>query len=289
MDAGGSAEAVPADATSELEALRLFDLAFTERHDIAVPDLVVFNAGNNRKLNFRELTAQQFEDFWRVGCFAGFLVGREAARRMVPLGRGTVIFTGASGSLRGKPGFAHFAAAKAGLRMLSQSMAREFGPQGLHIAHVVIDGAINGDRIRSAMPACAADLGELGLLGLEAYWSIHRQPPTAWTQEMDLRPLTEQFQRRASCRARAVALNVQRAPSAIRVGRVRHRSVRFSASSSYGDLAGAEMVIDRGRGVRRTRDAVPSRDAKDVRNAIERARADLSKKFHALTAEGEVV
>src|SRR6478609_1596618 len=115
-------------------------------------DLVVYNAGNNKKLDFRELSAQMFEDFWRIGCFGGFLVGREAARRLVPLGRGTVLFTGASGSLRGKPGFAHFAAAKAGLRMLSQSMAREFGPLGIHVAHVVIDGGINGDRLLSRMP-----------------------------------------------------------------------------------------------------------------------------------------
>ena len=103
-------------------------------------------------IDFREVTAQLFEDFWRVGCFAGFLVGREAARRLVPLGRGTVIFTGASGSLRGKPGFAQFAAAKAGLRMISQSMAREYGAKGVHVAHVVIDGGINGQRLRSRRP-----------------------------------------------------------------------------------------------------------------------------------------
>jgi NAD(P)-dependent dehydrogenase (short-subunit alcohol dehydrogenase family) len=86
------------------------------------------------------MTAQQFEDFWRTGCFGGFLVGREAARRLVPLGRGTIIFTGASASLRGKPGFAHFWTAKAGLRVIWQSMAREYGPLGLHVAHVAIDG-----------------------------------------------------------------------------------------------------------------------------------------------------
>jgi NAD(P)-dependent dehydrogenase (short-subunit alcohol dehydrogenase family) len=85
-------------------------------------DLVAYNAGNNRRIDFREMTAQQFEDFWRIGCFGGFLVGREAARRLIPLGRGTVLFTGASASLRGKPGYAQFAAAKAGLRMIAQSM-----------------------------------------------------------------------------------------------------------------------------------------------------------------------
>src|SRR5207253_1599830 len=99
------------------------------------------------------------EEFWRVGCFGGFLVGREAARRLVSLGRGTVLFTGASGSLRGKPGFAHFAASKAGLRAIAQSMAREFGPLGIHVAHVVIDGGIDGDRLRSRAPDIAAQRG----------------------------------------------------------------------------------------------------------------------------------
>jgi NAD(P)-dependent dehydrogenase (short-subunit alcohol dehydrogenase family) len=132
-----------------------------------------------------------------VGCFGGFLVGREAARRLAPLGRGTIIFTGASASLRGKPGFAHFAAAKAGLRMIAQSMAREYGPLGIHVAHVVIDGGIEGDRLLSRMPNLAAERGEAGLLGIDAiadtYWNIHRQRRSAWTQEVDLRPFKEPF------------------------------------------------------------------------------------------------
>ena len=123
--AGGSAEPVITDTTSEEDVLRLFELAFEARTDLDLPDVVIYNAGNNRRLDFRELSAAQFEEYWRVCCFGGFLVGREAARRLVPLGRGTVLFTGASASLRGRPGFAHFAAAKAGLRMISQSMARE--------------------------------------------------------------------------------------------------------------------------------------------------------------------
>jgi NAD(P)-dependent dehydrogenase (short-subunit alcohol dehydrogenase family) len=138
-----------------------------------------------------------FEDFWRIGCFGGFLVGREAARRLVPLGRGTVLFTGASGSLRGKPGFAQFAAAKAGLRMLAQSMAREFGPQGIHVAHVVIDGGINGERLRRSRPEMVEERGEDGLLGVDAiaetYWHLHRQARSAWAQEIDLRPYKESF------------------------------------------------------------------------------------------------
>jgi NAD(P)-dependent dehydrogenase (short-subunit alcohol dehydrogenase family) len=195
--AGGSAESVVTDATREDDVVRLFSHAFADRAELAPPDLVVFNAGNNQHLDFRELSAERFEDFWRVGCFAGFLVGREAARHLVPLKRGTVLFTGASGSLRGKPGFAHFAAAKAGLRMISQSMAREYGPLGLHVAHVVIDGGVNGDRLHKRFPGRLAEKGEAGLLNIDAiadaYWYIHQQPETAWTQEIDLRPSAESF------------------------------------------------------------------------------------------------
>ena len=194
---GGSAESVVVDTAREDDVVRLFDRAMSPGDGREPSSLVVFNAGNNQRIDFRELTAAQFEDFWRVGCFGGFLVGREAARRLAPLGRGTVIFTGASASLRGKPGFAHFAAAKAGLRMIAQSMAREYGPLGIHVAHVVVDGAINGDRVRNRMPALIKERGEDGLLGIDAiadtYWVIHRQPRSAWTQEVDLRPFKETF------------------------------------------------------------------------------------------------
>lgn len=196
-DAGGSAEYLIADATSEVDVLRVFDRAMDPGPGKTPIDLVVFNTGNNQVIDFQRLTAAQFEDFWRVGCFAGFLVGREAARRLVPLARGTVIFTGASGSLRGKPGFAHFASAKAGLRMLAQSMAREFGPQGIHVAHVVIDGGIDGQRLRERVPQMVERLGAEGLLQVEAiaetYWQIHRQSRSAWAQEVDLRPFKEVF------------------------------------------------------------------------------------------------
>ncbi len=195
--AGGRAEAVVTDTTREAEVIRLFERAFVAREGFAPPDLVVYNGGNNRRLNFRELDAATFEEFWRIGCFGGFLVGREAARRLAALGRGTILFTGASASLRGKPGFAHFAAAKAGLRAIAQSMAREFGPLGLHVAHVVIDGGIRGERLLSRMPQLLEERGEDGLLGIdaiaEAYWQIHRQPRSAWTQELDLRPYKESF------------------------------------------------------------------------------------------------
>jgi NAD(P)-dependent dehydrogenase (short-subunit alcohol dehydrogenase family) len=195
--AGGSAEPVVTDATREEDVIRLFDRAMTPGDGKGPADLVVYNAGNNRRIDFREVSAELFESFWRVGCFGGFLVGREAARRLVPLGRGTVIFTGASGSLRGKPGFAQFAAAKAGLRMISQSMAREYGKDGIHVAHVVIDGGIDGERLRKGAPQSVAERGEDGMLGIEAiaetYWQIHRQKRSAWTQEVDLRPFKESF------------------------------------------------------------------------------------------------
>jgi NAD(P)-dependent dehydrogenase (short-subunit alcohol dehydrogenase family) len=194
---GGSAEAVETDATDEASIARLFDRAMSPGEGRDAIDLVVSNAGNNQKIDFRDITAAQFEDFWRVGCFSGFLVGREAARRLVPLGRGTIIFTGASASIRGKPGFAHFSAAKAGLRMISQSMAREYGPAGIHVAHVVVDGGIAGERLLRRMPGLVNERGEDGLLGIEAlaetYWHIHKQPRSAWTQEVDLRPYKEAF------------------------------------------------------------------------------------------------
>jgi NAD(P)-dependent dehydrogenase (short-subunit alcohol dehydrogenase family) len=194
---GGSAEPIMVDVTREADVVRAFDRAFSPGPGLEPANLVVYNAGNNRKLDFRELSAELFEDFWRVGCLGGFLVGREAARRLVPLGRGTVLFTGASGSMRGKPGFAHFAAAKAGLRMISQSMAREYGPLGIHVAHVVIDGGIDGERLRRARPESIQERGEDGLLGIDAiadtYWNLHRQRRSAWAQEVDLRPFKEPF------------------------------------------------------------------------------------------------
>jgi NAD(P)-dependent dehydrogenase (short-subunit alcohol dehydrogenase family) len=195
--AGGSAEAIVTDTTSEADVARLFDRAMAARDGLSPVELVAYNAGNNQRIDFREVSAKQFEDFWRVGCFGGFLVGREAARRLVPLGRGTVIFTGASASLRGRPGYAQFAAAKAGLRMVAQSMAREYGPQGIHVAHVIIDGGIDGARLRAFRPQIVEERGEDGMLNIDAiaeiYWQIHRQPRSAWTQEVDLRPFKEPF------------------------------------------------------------------------------------------------
>ena len=196
--AGWSAEPVTVDTTSEADVLALFDKAMGPAVGREPADAVVFNSASlNIPFDFRELSAAQFEETWRQNCLAGFLVGREAARRLVPLGRGTVIFTGASGSMRGRPRFAQFAAAKSGLRMVAQSMAREFGPHGIHVAHVVIDGGVGGDRLLTNLPGIAQALGEDGMLDPEAiaetYWQIHRQPRSTWAHEVDLRPFKETF------------------------------------------------------------------------------------------------
>lgn len=187
---GGRAEAVVADATDSLEIGKLFDRADD-------PEIVVFNAGVNIRTPFRDLSVETFEEAWRTNTLGGFVVGREAARRMVPKGRGTLIFTGATASLRGAANFAAFASAKAGLRALAQSAARELGPLGLHVAHAVIDGGIDGERLRARRPERVAAAGEDGLLNIdaiaEAYWQLHRQHRSAWTLELDLRPYKEPF------------------------------------------------------------------------------------------------
>ncbi len=192
--AGGSATPAVADATSEREMIALFDRVEAEGPPLEV---VAYNAGNNRWGSFLEMEADFFESAWRVGCFGGFLAGREAARRMVPRNRGTILFTGATASLRGRPPFAAFASAKAGLRIVAQSMAREFGPQGIHVAHLVIDGAIDGDKINLNLPEYAKSKGEDGMLDVDAiaetFWSLHVQPRSAWTHELDLRPFKETF------------------------------------------------------------------------------------------------
>jgi len=194
--AGGRAEAIKIDTTAEREVVAAFDRALA-RDGSEPADLVVFNAGNATRHDFRATEAAAFEDSWRVGCFGGFLVGREAARRLAPLGRGTVIFTGATASLRARPSFAAFGSAKAGLRAVAQAMAREFGPLGLHVAHVVIDGGIDGERLNSRLPQLRAERGANGLLAIDAiaetYWQIHRQHPSAWSHEIDLRPFKEPF------------------------------------------------------------------------------------------------
>ena len=192
---GGRATGVVVDTTREQGVIALFDRA--EKSAEGVLDLVVYNAGNAALGQVHDMEASFFEEVWRVGCLGGFLVGREAVRRMLPRGRGAVLFTGATASLRGKPNTTAFAAAKAGLRSLAQSMARAYGPQGIHVAHVIIDGGIAGDKIVKGIPQFAQAMGEDGLVSLtglaDAYWYLYRQPRAAWTHELDLRTFKESF------------------------------------------------------------------------------------------------
>jgi NAD(P)-dependent dehydrogenase (short-subunit alcohol dehydrogenase family) len=191
--AGGSAEALAGDASVEDDAAR-FVAAADAQGSLLV---TVHNAGSNRRDSILDLQRADFEQLWREHCLGGFLVGRETARRMVPRGAGSIFFTGASGSLRGRAGFAAFAAAKAGLRAMAQSMARELGPKGIHVAHVVVDGGIGGARLLGRMPKLQEERGPDGLLSYEAiadtYWQLHTQHRSAWTLELDLRPWAESF------------------------------------------------------------------------------------------------
>jgi NAD(P)-dependent dehydrogenase (short-subunit alcohol dehydrogenase family) len=190
---GGHATPVVADATCAGDVLRLFDAAESAG---GAPGLAVYNAGNNR---FKPLLAMDdafFEDLWRLCCFGGFLFGREAARRMLP-GGGSLLFTGATASIRARPPFTAFASAKAALRALAHGMAREFGPEGLHVAHVIIDGMIDGDRLNQRFPELQQQKGVDGMLNIEAiadaYWWLHSQSRSAWSLELDLRPFNEPF------------------------------------------------------------------------------------------------
>ncbi len=190
---GGKATPVVADATDEAQVEALIEQA----ESIGPVDLAVYNAGNNYSGNFLELEADFFERAWRVCTFGGFLFAREVLKAMVPRSEGTLIFTGASASMRGKPNFAPFTAAKAGLRAMAQSLAREFQPQGIHVGHVVIDGGIDGEKIKKNMPRFAERAGEDGLIGLDgiagAYMYLYNQPKDAWTHELDLRTYKENF------------------------------------------------------------------------------------------------
>jgi len=190
---GGRATPVVADATQPGDVAKLFDAAQAAG---GAPALVVYNAGNNRMRPLLEMDDAFFEEIWRLCCFGGFLTGREAARRMLPQG-GTLIFTGATASLRARPPFTAFASAKAALRAVAHGMAREFGPQGLHVGHVIIDGMIDGDQLNQRFPELKARMGDDGMLGVDAiadaYWALHAQPRSAWTLELDLRPYKESF------------------------------------------------------------------------------------------------
>ena len=190
--AGGQAHGFASDARKEEDMVALVE---TIERDIAPIEVAVFNIGANVRFPITETTARVYFKVWEMACFGGFLMGRETAKRMLPRGRGTILFTGATASLRGREGFAAFAGAKHALRALAQSMARELWPQGIHVAHPIIDGAIDTEFIRSSFPERYALKEQEGIVSpdsiAEAYWQIHMQPRNAWTHETELRPWME--------------------------------------------------------------------------------------------------
>ena len=193
-DDGHQARAFPADARVEEAMIALFDPVEAE---VGPVEVAVFNIGANVNFPIVDTTVRVYTKVWEMACLGGFLMGREAARRMAPRGRGTIIFTGATASLRGGSGFSAFSGAKGALRMLAQSMARELGPQGIHVAHTIIDGAIDTEFIKGRHPdfdnAKARDL-ILNPAAIAAnYVMLHRQPKSAWTHELDLRPWGEKW------------------------------------------------------------------------------------------------
>ncbi|BCN38166.1 short-chain dehydrogenase [Alicycliphilus denitrificans] len=189
---GGEAHGFGSDARKEEEMVTLVQKIETE---IAPIEVAVFNIGANVRFGITETTARVYYKVWEMACFAGFLMGREAAKMMLPRGRGTIIFTGATASLRGRDGFAAFAGAKHGLRALAQSMARELWPRGIHVAHPVIDGAIDTDFIRTNFPERYATKDQGGIVDpariADLYWQLHKQPRDAWTHETEIRPWME--------------------------------------------------------------------------------------------------
>lgn len=191
---GYEAVALPCDARDEEAMIALFE---TIESDIAPIEVAVFNIGANVSFPIAETTAQVYRKVWEMAAFAGFLTGREAAKRMTPRKRGTIIFTGATASLRGGAGYSAFAGAKHALRALAQSMARELGPKNIHVTHVVIDGAVDTNFIRQMMPDVDRKRADDAILSPHAiaanYVMLHRQPRTAWTHELDLRPWLEKF------------------------------------------------------------------------------------------------
>ena len=192
--AGGVAHAYGVDAREEGDMIALVDKI---EADVGPLDVVVFNIGANVWFPITETSAQVFRKVWEMATYAGFLTGREAARVMTPRQRGTVIFTGASASLRGKAHFSAFASAKHGLRAVAQSMARELGPKGIHVAHVVIDGGVDGEFIRENHPKYDELIAQDGILSpddiAESYVNLWKQKRSAWTHELDVRPWMENW------------------------------------------------------------------------------------------------
>ncbi|MBC3363664.1 SDR family oxidoreductase [Pseudomonas sp. SWRI154] len=191
---GGEAHGFACDARKEDDVIALIEQIETQLGPI---EAFVFNIGANVPCSILEETARKYFKIWEMACFSGFLNAREVAKRMVKRQRGTILFTGATAGLRGASGFAAFAGAKHGIRALAQSMARELGPMNIHVAHVVVDGAIDTDFIRNNFPEKYATKDEDGILDpghiAENYWYLHTQPRDAWTFELDLRPWSERW------------------------------------------------------------------------------------------------
>ncbi|RDK06977.1 SDR family oxidoreductase [Cupriavidus lacunae] len=193
-DQEGKAYGFGSDARKEEEVVALIEKIESE---IGPIEVLVFNIGANVPCSILEETGRKYFKIWEMACFSGFLNGREVARRMVARGRGTILFTGATAGIRGSANFAAFAGAKHALRALAQSMARELGPKNIHVAHVVVDGAIDTEFIRNNFPERYALKDQDGILNPEHiadnYWYLHTQPRDAWTHELDLRPYMERF------------------------------------------------------------------------------------------------
>lgn len=192
--AGGQARGYASDARKEEEVIQLVE---DIERDVGPIEVMVFNIGANVPCSILEETARKYFKIWEMACFGGFLVGREVAKRMVTRERGTILFTGATAGLRGSANFAAFAGAKHALRALAQSMARELGPRNIHVAHVVVDGAIDTDFIKTNFPERYAMKNQDGILNpdhiADNYWHLHTQPRDSWTHELDLRPWIERW------------------------------------------------------------------------------------------------
>lgn len=188
---GGQALAMQTDATSETDVVDLVKAAGADL------DLAIYNAGNNTPGRITEMSTEYFEDAWRVVCFGGFLLGREAIRTFQHSGGGTLLFTGASASLRGRSGFGAFNSAKAGLRTLAQALAKEYAADNVHVGHVIIDGPIGGERIKTRFPDHQQRFGAEGMISIsglvDAYEFLYRQPSTAWSFEIDMRTAKENW------------------------------------------------------------------------------------------------
>lgn len=192
--AGGTAYGFASDARKEQQVIQLIEEIESNIGEIEV---LVFNIGANVPCSILEETARKYFKIWEMACFSAFLAGREVAKRMVSRQRGTLIFTGATAGLRGAAYFSAFAGAKHALRALAQSMARELGPQNIHVAHVVVDGAIDTDFIKNSFPDLYEKKDQDGILNpehiAENYWHLAQQPRDAWTHELDLRPWMEKW------------------------------------------------------------------------------------------------